>query len=311
MDFLFQKEIPDWDTWGKLFQSIADFIPLIEAIQRKEHLPEGTIENLTPGTNAVFGCGKLVYKIYAPLFSSSDATREYDTELFGLRFAQSLGVRSPNVVAAGELNDRYVFRYFVLERLEGPEACVSLKALNSVERRRFVIELRHLLQTWNRPLPEKNPLKRVSLAGDGQNWNIFGDNIARELNELNREKFFSEPLGYVHGDLTAQNVLLDAQNRPLPIDFADSRCAPAFYELPPILFDLFDFDPELIRLFCADTDPIELADRAFFGVLLHEFGASIAEIICERFLQCKAGKLKSIFLIRDFLRRYLVECVDA
>ena len=70
MDFLFQKEIPDWDTWGKLFQSIADFIPLIEAIQRKEHLPEGTIENLTPGTNAVFGCGKLVYKIYAPLFSS-------------------------------------------------------------------------------------------------------------------------------------------------------------------------------------------------------------------------------------------------
>ena len=310
MSFLFQKEIPDWDTWGELFQSITDFAPLIEAIQRKEQLPGGIIENLTPGTNAVFGCGKLVYKIYAPLFSSSDATREYDTELFGLRFAQSLGVRSPKVVAAGELNDRYIFRYFVLERLEGPEAGDSLKWLDSKEKGRFVSELHRLLQTWNRPLPENNPLNRAFLAGGGQDWDIFGNNIARELNDLNRRKFFSEPLCYVHGDLTAQNVLLDAQNRPLPIDFADSRYAPPFYELPPVLFDLFDFDPELIRLFCADTAPVELADRAFFGILLHEFGASIAEIICKRFLHCEAGELKSIFFIRDFLRRYFTECTD-
>ncbi len=164
--------------------------------------------------------------------------------------------------------------------------------------RRFA---RHrLLQTWNRPLPENSPLNRAFLAGGGQDWDIFGNNIARELNDLNRRKFFSEPLCYVHGDLTAQNVLLDAQNRPLPIDFADSRYAPPFYELPPVLFDLFDFDPELIRLFSAVTAPVELADRAFFGILLHEFGASIAEIICKRFLHCEAVELKSIFFIRNF-----------
>ncbi|MDD6174542.1 MAG: aminoglycoside phosphotransferase family protein [Firmicutes bacterium] len=311
MAFLFQKEIPDWDAWGGLFQSIPDFAPLIEAIRQKEALPEGAIENLTPGTNAVFACGKLVYKIYAPLFSTSDATREYDTELFGLRFAQSLGVSSPHVVAAGELQDRYLFRYFVMDRLEGPEAGPVLKTLDPAAKSRFAAELRCLLQLWNRPLPEKHPLKRVSLAGDGQDWNMFGDSIARELDELNREGFFSEPLCYVHGDLTAQNVLMDGQNRPLPIDFADSRCAPAFYELPPVLFDLFDFDPELIRLFCADGDPAVLADRAFCGILLHEFGASCAEIICNRFLQCEADELKSIFLIRDFLQKYIAECVSS
>lgn len=311
MEYLFQKEIADWDDWGELFQSIPDFTPLIEEIRRREGLPEGEAENVTPGTNAVFACGKLIYKIYAPLFSTSDATREYDTELFGLRFAQSIGVSSPHVVAAGKLDDRYTFRYFVLDRLEDPEAGDALKTLSSAQRQTFVAELHHLLQTWNRPLPDNHPLKCVALAGDGQDWDIFGENILQEFDELNRAGFYSEPQCYVHGDLTAQNILLDAANRPLPIDFADSRCAPAFYELPPILFDLFDFNPELIRLFCADGDPIVLADRAFCGILLHEFGSSFAEIICERFLDCKADELKSIFLIRDFLRKYFTECCKA
>ena len=42
---LFSKEISNWDGWAAVFQSIDDFLPLIEEIRRRESLPEGAIEH--------------------------------------------------------------------------------------------------------------------------------------------------------------------------------------------------------------------------------------------------------------------------
>jgi len=63
---LFTAEIGNWQEWGGIFQSITAFTPLVEHILKKENLPVAKIENLTPGTNAVFKVGGYVVKYTRP-----------------------------------------------------------------------------------------------------------------------------------------------------------------------------------------------------------------------------------------------------
>jgi hypothetical protein len=80
-------QINNWQEWGEIFQSIPAFTPLVEYILRKENLPSVKIENLTPGTNAVFKVGDYVVKIFAPAESGIDQTLDLQTELFSTRRA--------------------------------------------------------------------------------------------------------------------------------------------------------------------------------------------------------------------------------
>ena len=61
---LFTAQINNWSEWGKLFQDVDTWHPLIQNIFQKEKLPFVPIEKLTPGTNAVFKVGELVIKIF-------------------------------------------------------------------------------------------------------------------------------------------------------------------------------------------------------------------------------------------------------
>ena len=55
--YLFNEDIGSWDDWGRVFQSIAVFEPLVGAIMKEEKLAFDRIYNLTPGTNAVLSSG--------------------------------------------------------------------------------------------------------------------------------------------------------------------------------------------------------------------------------------------------------------
>ena len=63
----FLEEINDWNSWGKVFQSIAAFENLIKKIFKKENLSCKEISRLTAGSNAVFKVGNFVIKIFAPI----------------------------------------------------------------------------------------------------------------------------------------------------------------------------------------------------------------------------------------------------
>ena len=66
MKYLFQNNIHNLSSWGQVFQSIEAWEPLINFILKKEKLPVSKIENLEPGSNAVFKSGSHVVKIFAP-----------------------------------------------------------------------------------------------------------------------------------------------------------------------------------------------------------------------------------------------------
>ena len=51
---------------GHIFQLIEAFTPLAKEIFRQEELAFSGLENLTPGTNAVFCAGNYVIKIFVP-----------------------------------------------------------------------------------------------------------------------------------------------------------------------------------------------------------------------------------------------------
>ena len=57
---LFNETLDTWRDWERVFQDIEAWRPLIARIYAREGLPLADIENLTPGSNAVFRTGQYV-----------------------------------------------------------------------------------------------------------------------------------------------------------------------------------------------------------------------------------------------------------
>ena len=120
---LFTEYIESWADWARVYQSIPAFEPMICCIFRKEGLPPAAVTHLTPGTNAVFRVGGYVIKIYAPASAGFDQSADRQTELFAAAHAQALGVKVPDIVAHGVLNDRYPFAYLIMRRIRAGSYC--------------------------------------------------------------------------------------------------------------------------------------------------------------------------------------------
>lgn len=134
---LFTRQINNWKDWGRLFQSVPAFAPLVEYIFKKEGLPLTKIENLTPGTNAVFKVGDLVVKIFAPAESGTDQSLDLQTELFAAQWANMTGVSAPRMISNGIVEDRYRFAYIISEYIEGLVFTDSVRNMTGMEKTAF------------------------------------------------------------------------------------------------------------------------------------------------------------------------------
>ena len=150
MEHLFEKEIFDWNSWGAVYQSISDFRKLIEEVFRNENLSGyEQISHLTPGTNAVFKVGNYVVKIFAPNESGLNTDIDYNSELNSMKRAISSGINTPNIMAASYVNDKYLFRYIIMDYIDGQEASKVLVNYSSYEKLGFVHRLKDNLNKLN------------------------------------------------------------------------------------------------------------------------------------------------------------------
>jgi serine/threonine-protein kinase RIO1 len=78
----------------------------------------------------------------------------------------------------------------------------------------------------------------------------------------------------VHGDLTGENVMVREDGSLCILDWADALPAAETYEWPPLVFELFRCDPELVGFFC-EEDPQGFAAKLVDALTLHDFGADI------------------------------------
>jgi aminoglycoside phosphotransferase (APT) family kinase protein len=303
---VFRREIDGWPSWGAVYQALPDFTPLIFRIFDREKLPAPRcLGHLTPGTNAVFRADNLVVKIYAPAESGMDTHPDFLNELFGMKRAAELGLSVPALLAASEIQDTYLFCYLIMEFVDAPEAKSVLQASSTTEKAAFVRRLKAALSLLNTPAELPMPPADLRLRTlQSPRWNRFSGDIRRQL-EHELHPLRPGDSVFVHKDLTGDNVLLRPDGSLCFLDFADAVLGPKTLEYPPILFDLFDFDPVLIRAFAADTPPEEFADDVYQSVLLHDFGADSAALICRHLLAVEPAELDDLRKLRSAVHKLL------
>ena len=75
----FSETVESWQDWGRIYQSIPTFEPLVKEIFRREGLPWEPLSPLTPGTNGVFRCGNLVVKVFYPKEAGENPALDFST----------------------------------------------------------------------------------------------------------------------------------------------------------------------------------------------------------------------------------------
>lgn len=270
---LFTGEINNWQEWGEIFQSIPAFTPLAEYIMKKENLPLTKIENLTPGTNAVFKIGGYVIKIFAPPESGIDQSLDLQTELFATRRANDFGVSAPKLIAHGFIEDKYQFAYMITEYIEGAELVKAVKAMNYAEKVDIGRKLREVTDKINTPCEPFNGIDVINDNGRYRRWDQYSEQLKAERLAYIKSRDYGEKV-FVHGDLCLDNILLTPRGEIYIIDFADAVLAPQIYEHALMPFS-FELDSALIRGYFGEYDTEEFTEMCFNGLLIHDFGGDI------------------------------------
>lgn len=297
MSFLFHETIENWGDWGRVFQSIPIFFPLLEEIFSRENLPYTQPQNLTPGTNAVFRVGELVAKVFFPKESGLDPWPDYHNEAAVCGRLACLGVPTPRLVAKGKIQDKYLFYYLITEYCPGEEAGYWLNHASKEQKGRFVLQIKELLKKMNQPAGGViAPVDLLKRALENPRLRELPSSLAQEMNARAKALNLS-PAVLVHGDLTRENLLVKNDGNILLIDCADACLAPSWYELGPLVFELFQCDKELLQAF-AGNDPEVVIERTIDALCIHNFGASL---LAETARRNKRPPFRSLEEVKDFL----------
>lgn len=275
-DFIFKNEICGWSSWGDLFQSIEVWEPLVNIILGKENLPVSKIENLKPGTNAVFRSGKFVIKIYAPGESGIDGARDKVSELFALSFAGSLGVPVSKIIASGEIMDKYNFSYVILEYLEGLDFKEASSEFTEDDKYRFAGRMREITDTFNIPCKPFNGIDVIHDPDRSDCWASYSEHFRKERLDYIGSHEFGKKI-FVHGDLCYDNLIIDEKGTIRIIDFADSVLAPQCYEHGHLASVLFNFDRAYLSGYFGNYPEPSIVDLCFNGLIIHDFGGDIVD----------------------------------
>ena len=269
---LFTETVENWKDWGRVFQSIPAFTGLAQEVCRREGLPWVGLSPLTPGTNGVFRCGDAVLKIFFPKESGLDPALDFHRELAVSRWAAGRGLPTPPVLAAGALWDKYRFYYIATAYSPGKEAGPWLGQASPKARLALVERLRRTLAEINLPAAGLFPQGDLrEAARRNPRWEKLPPSLQREMKARLEALDLGEAV-LTHGDLTGENLLVKEDGSLVVIDWADAHLAPAWYELGPIAFELFQGRGELLRLF-AGADREAFIERLLDCCCLHDFGA--------------------------------------
>jgi thiamine kinase-like enzyme len=273
---LFTEQINSWQDWGRVFQSISAFTPLVEHIMDKENLTPAKIENLTPGTNAVFKVGSYIVKIFAPAESGIDQTPDLQTELFAVQRANEIGVSAPKLTADGFVEDKYRFAYIITEYIEGVEFTEAVKVMTDEQKIIIGRKLRGVTDKMNTPCKPFNSIDVINDKGRYRRWDKYPERFKAERLAYLQSRNYGEKV-FVHGDLCGDNILLTPDGDIYIIDFADAVLAPIVYEHALVAVELFDLNKALLQGYFGIHSSDELTEICFEGLLIHDFGGDIAE----------------------------------
>jgi serine/threonine protein kinase len=269
--YLFNYIIKDWETWSGVFSSKEEFEPLIRELLTQNGLPDAPAENCYPGTNGVFKAGNVIVKLFVPIESGMDSLPDYRSELFAQERAKRLGVSVPVLLAKGEIQDRYLFRYLIMEYIEGGMLRDIRDGLDTEEKTELGLELRGIVDRWGTKCEDFNGVDAIARALTGRYWKGAPVKLLKKRIGL-LERLKDEERVFTHCDLTEDNLIIGKDGRLVVLDFADSVIAPKMFEDMPVICGAFDFDMDFLRGYYGDISEEEAADICVPAILCHEYG---------------------------------------
>jgi len=271
---LFNEHLSNEQDWENILQSISAFTPLVEYILKKENMTMAEMENLTPGTNAVFKVGGYVIKIFAPIESNVEQ-RLPETEIFATQRANLLNVPAPKVIASGVVEDKYRFAYLITEYIEGVVITEAIKSMTDTEKVLFGRQLRNITDKMNTPCEPIHDIDVVNYENRCDCWCEYPEQFRKErLFHIASHKYGENV--FVHADLCGDNILLTPHSRLYIIDFADAVLAPQNYEHARLYLEYgLDYDPKFLQGYFEDYTTEEFIDMCFNGFLLLDYDPEI------------------------------------
>lgn len=305
MDYLFKDNILNWDDWGRVYRSIGAFEPIIKFISENENISLSKVENTTHGTNAVFKITTLdkksfIYKIFAPKESGMDTDSDYKTELFGMKRANSTGISAPKLIAAGDVLDKYSFRYLIMEYIDSKSIGDKESSMSDAEKYEFGKKLRYITDKLNTRSERFNNYDIIKRALNNKRWDCFPEKFKIERSKYLEEYIITDKV-YVHGDLNPNNILIDNNDELYIIDFADAVTAPIEYEWALVACELFCLEKPYMDGFFGQISCDELTRICICGLLMHDYGANV--------IKCNFGKADEIGNIK-ILKERIIKSIE-
>ncbi|MCL1913719.1 MAG: aminoglycoside phosphotransferase family protein [Eubacteriaceae bacterium] len=271
---LFKYKICSWADWEKIYDNPESFLPLVRHIFERECLPFNMVETLDPGTNAVFKVGSLVVKIFAPKQAGMSVGTNFAIESFGMEWAKSQGVGTPNIVASGFVEDKYTFLYIIMEMASGISFAKTSETLSFDEKLVVGQRLRDICDKLNKPCGDFGSIDVVENAINYNEWHGYPQTFKEErLGKLAMMDIDKQARVFCHGDLNSDNVFIDRSSLVLSlIDFADAVFAPAGYEHALVACELFAFEAPYMQGFFGSYIIDEIVDLCATWLPVHDSG---------------------------------------
>jgi serine/threonine protein kinase len=276
---LFKLDINN-DSWDFIKESIDAFELLIKAIFIKHGLDYCKAEIFNSGINAVFKVGDKVIKIFAPVESGYYSVDYYGIEAEALNHANNVQVATPKLLFKGIIYDKYVFRYIIMEFIDGQEAKRKIASFTEDEKRIFSTNIRNITSKLNVNMQNAiiPVLSREACLLNDRWRKDYSERFCDERIDPIKEMSFDDFV-YVHGDLHAKNIIIDSNGAIYLTDFAGSSIAPYYCEWYAIVFLLFKCNPAMMTAYFGDYRNEEFYNQLTKSILIDD--AVAVEEICE------------------------------
>jgi len=276
---LFTKHINNWDDWCES-RTVEAFSLLVERIFQNENLPFTALESVNPGTNAVFKVGGYAIKIFVPMDFGNDKLWSYGTdvnvELFGMKWAEMQNVPAPRLIAEGMIEDKYHFRYMIMDFMPGKLLSEIEDDLSYDDKLTIGRKLRVITDRLNRPCENFTPIDVMGYATEHNEWRDegFPESFVADVQKYLANFQISEKV-YCHGDMHCDNVIIDENLDICIIDFADAMYAPVEYEHVYVASCFCEFSRPYLEGYFGDNYTVKhILDLCMTWLPIHAWGHS-------------------------------------
>jgi serine/threonine protein kinase len=204
----------------------------------------------------------------------------YEIETEALNHANNVQVASPNLLFKGITDDKYIFRYIIMEFIDGQIAEHKISLLTENEKVIFATKLRNVTNKLNVNIQNAiiPVMSREACLLDDRWRKDYPERFCDERIDFIKEMSFDD-LVYVHGDIHAKNIIIDSNGAIYLTDFAASSIAPYYCEWYAIAFLLLKCNPVMMSTYFGDYRNEKYYNQLTKSILI--YGTIAVKEICE------------------------------